>query len=164
MPDAVAEARREWTLADFTSAPLVAPRLSGEDAATVIKELSQALQHDGRVPDFLLFYQAALNREFLVNTGTESGLAVPHARLAGVKELCFAFGRSDQPMAWGTRPGRMIRLVFLLAVPATDTTQYLRLISSLGRLAGERQYAEPLYTARDSQEILEVLQQVRVTG
>ena len=43
----------------------------------VIQELSQAMQREKRVPDRLPFYQAALNREFLVGTEMEAGMRFP---------------------------------------------------------------------------------------
>ena len=73
------------TLADFTSAGLIIPHLRGQDVATVIQELSQAMRRERRVPDLLPFYHAALNREFLVSTDMEAGMAFPHARLPGLQ-------------------------------------------------------------------------------
>ena len=150
------------TLADFTTPGLIIPHLRGQDVATVIQELSQALQREARVPDLLPFYHAALNREFLVNTDMEAGIAFPHARLPGLKELSFALGRSGDPLKWGTRAARSVKLVFLIAVPATDSTQYLSLISGLARLAGDGHIVERLHHAQDTLQILEVLQQIRL--
>ncbi|NOS70392.1 MAG: PTS sugar transporter subunit IIA, partial [Verrucomicrobia bacterium] len=73
------------TLADFTSPGLIIPHLRGQDAASVIQELSQALQREQRIPDSLPFYHAALNREFMVSTDMEAGMAFPHARLPALK-------------------------------------------------------------------------------
>ncbi len=148
------------TLADFTSPGLIIPHLRGEEAASVIKELSQALQRENRVPDLLPFYQAALNREFLVSTEIEAGMAFPHARVPGLKQVSFAVGRSDEPLTWGPNASRSVRLVFLIAVPATEATQYLLLISGLARLSKDNLLMARLYSARDTFQLLEVLQQV----
>ena len=150
------------TLADFTSPGLIIPHLRGQDAASVIQELSQALQRDKRVPDLLPFYHAALNREFMVSTNMEAGMAVPHARIPGLKELSFALGRSDQPLGWGAKASGAVRLVFLMAVPATDATQYLLLISGLVRLAKEGRLVEKLHAAQDTFQIADVLRQVEL--
>jgi len=150
------------TLADFTSPGMIIPHLRGQDATSVIQELSQAIHREGRVPDFLPFYHTALNREFLVGTDMEAGMAFPHARLPGLKELSFAFGRSDEPLLWGARGSRTVRIVFLLAVPATDSTQYLLLISGLARLAKENELMEKLRAAQDTFQILDALGQVKL--
>ena len=150
------------TLADFTSPGMIIPHLRGQDVASVIQELSQTMQREGRVPDLLPFYHAALNREFLVSTDLAAGMAFPHARLPGLKEMSFAFGRSDKRLLWATRGTRTVRMVFLLAVPATDSAQYLLLISGLARLARESQLVEKLHAAQDTFQILEVLQQIKL--
>lgn len=150
------------TLADFTSPGLIIPHLRGHDAASVIQELSQALQREKRVTDLLPFYHAALNREFMVGTDMEAGMAFPHARLPALKELSFAFGRSDEPLSWGPRVARSVRLVFLMAVPATDSTQYLLLISGLARLTKEHRLVETLHAAQDTFQIIEVFRRIEL--
>ncbi len=87
-------------------------------------------------------------------------MAFPHARMPGLKELSFALGRSDAPLRWGANGGRSVRLVFLIAVPATDATQYLTLISGLARLAKDSQLVARLHEARNADQMLAVLQQV----
>jgi|ERR1035437_3459072 mannitol/fructose-specific phosphotransferase system IIA component (Ntr-type) len=150
------------TLADFTSPGLILPYLRGQDAASVIQELSQALQREKRVPDLLPFYHAALNHEFLVSSDIEAGMAFPHARLPGLKELAFAVGRSKEPLDWGSKNTRSVRLVFLIAVPATDSTQYLLLISGLARLAKDNLLVEKLHASHDAFQMLEALQQIKL--
>ena len=148
------------TLADFTSPGLIIPQLRGEEATSAIKELAQVLGTESRVPDVLPFYQAVLNREFMVSTDMEAGMAFPHARVAGLKEVSFALGRSGEPLRWGAKATHSVRLVFLLAVPATDATQYLQLISGLVRLSKDAALVARLHAARDTFQIIEVLQQV----
>lgn len=150
------------TLANFTSPGLMIPHLRGQDAASVIQELSQTLQREKRIPDLLPFYHAALNREYMVSTDMEAGLAFPHARLPALKELSFALGRSEEPLAWGAKSLRSVRLVFLIAVPATDATQYLPLISGLARLGRDSRLVARLHAAPDGSQMLAALQQVEL--
>ncbi len=161
-PDTFVRPTSSITLADFTSPGLIVPHLRGADAAGVIQELSQAMQREKRVPDLLPFYHAALNRELMMGSDWEAGMAFPHARLPALKELSFALGRSDEPLGWSAKGVRSVRLVFLIAVPATDSTQYLSLISGLARLAKEGRLVEQLHAARDDIHILEVLKQIRL--
>jgi mannitol/fructose-specific phosphotransferase system IIA component (Ntr-type) len=80
--------------------------------------------------------------------------------MPGVKELAFALGRSDEPLRWGANGARSVRLVFLIAVPATDATQYLLLASGLARLSNDRALLARLQSACDTFQMLEVLQDV----
>lgn len=150
------------SLADYTDAPLVVLQVRERDTAGIIQELSRVLAQGGRVPDLLPFYNAALNREFLVSTATDYGLAFPHARLAGLREVWFALGRSAEPLAWGPRTAQPVRVVFLIAVPASDTTTYLPLIAALGKLGKDRALMKQLLDAPGTEEVLAVLRLVKL--
>ena len=150
------------SLADFTSESLILPQLHERDTAGVIQELTQRLHQAGRVPDLLPFYHAALNREFLVSTAADCGLAFPHARLNGLTRLCFALGRSDSPVAWGTQNAKKVWLIFLLAVPATEAAGYLYIVSGLSRLGKDTQLMDSLRNAPDAAAMLELLQKVKL--
>ncbi len=150
------------TLADYSSPGLMIPELRGNDVASVIQELSLALQQQNRISDMLPFYHAALNREFLVSSDTEVGMAIPHAPLAGLREPVFAVGRRNKPMYWGAKALRTVTLVFLIAEPDTDSTGYLLLISSLARLSQDKGLMEKLHSAHEAKQIYETLQQVKL--
>jgi PTS system nitrogen regulatory IIA component len=150
------------TLADYTSPEMIVPYLRGRDVAAVLQELSHVLHRERRVPDLLPFYHAALNREFLASTDAEAGMACPHARVPGLPALCYALGRSQEPIGWGHRVAPTVRLVFLIAVPATDAIAYLLLTSGLARLAKEPGLVQRLHQAPDTFEILEVLKQIEL--
>jgi mannitol/fructose-specific phosphotransferase system IIA component (Ntr-type) len=152
------------TLADFTRGGLIIPHLVGRDATSAIHELSLALQREGCVPDWLPFYHEALNREFLLSTDLEEGMAFPHARLAGLRELSFAFGRSDVPFAWGPGTTRPIRMVFLLAVPANAAEDYLPLVSGLTRLSTSLAALEAIRRAGEPEEILTAFRGIELRG
>src|SRR5947209_5975857 len=97
------EVATNGSLTQYTGASLVIPALREHDTAGIIGELSVALQREGCVPDMLPFYHSALNQELMSNSGQECGIAFPHARLAGVKQLRFSFGRAPSPVNWGAR-------------------------------------------------------------
>jgi len=148
------------TLADFTKPGLIVPHLRSRDATGAIHELSLVMQREGGVPDWLRFYHEALNREFLLSTDMEAGMAFPHARLSGLKELVFACGRSDEAFAWGPEVTHQVRMVFLLAVPAGDAGRYLPLVSGLARLSGDHPLLEMIYGAADAAGVMAAFRQV----
>lgn len=160
--EGIASAAPSATLAAFTRSALIVPSLEGRDTAGVIAELSQTLQREGVVGDMLPFYHAALNQELLTNSALECGIAVPHARLSGVKHLRFAFGRAAKPVAWGSKGSWPIRFVFLLAVPATDAASYLHLLASLARLGQQAAELAQLDSAEGADGILNALRRIRV--
>jgi mannitol/fructose-specific phosphotransferase system IIA component (Ntr-type) len=148
------------TLADYTRPGLILPDLRERDTAGVIGELSLVLQRQGAVPDVLPFYHTALNQELLNDSAQSCGVAFPHARLSGIKQLQFAVGRSSAPISWGGKGSWPVRLVFLIAVPATDAVGYLHLLASLAALGQMPEHLESLRHAAGAADMLTVLEKV----
>ena len=149
------------SLAEFTTINSLVPQLRSRDMAEVIQELSQVLQRERRVADGQAVYLAAMNRERICSSNMEVGMAFPHARLAGLKELSFALGRSREPLRWGNTAGN-VQLVFLMAVPENDSMQYLSLISGLARLSKDRYLLDKIQTAHDASQLFEVLGEIKL--
>jgi len=74
-----------------------------------------------------------------------------------LKTLSFALGRSNEPLRWGPKATRPVRLVFLMAVPEDDSSQYLSLISGLVRLAKDPELLAKIHAAQDAGQLLELL-------
>ncbi len=149
-------------LADFTNEALMVPRLQARDVPGVIRELSEALQRESCVPVLLPFYHAVLNREFLGSSAMGCGMALPHARLDGLRQLWFALGRSVEPLVWGPKDALPVDLIFLIAVPTHDVTGYLRLISGVARLGKESQLLTNLRAADTPVAMFSALEQVKL--
>jgi mannitol/fructose-specific phosphotransferase system IIA component (Ntr-type) len=160
--EAMTNAVAPMTLRDYTRAALIVPQLREHDTTGIISELSQVLQRQGCVPDVLPFYHTALNQELLTNSALGCGIAFPHARLSGVKQLQFAFGRTREPVLWGAKGSGRVQLIFLLAVPATDAASYLHLLASLARLGQQPELLAELRAAGDAEGILAVLERIRL--
>jgi mannitol/fructose-specific phosphotransferase system IIA component (Ntr-type) len=160
--DLMPNAATQFTLANFTSPQLVVPRLRQCDTAGIISELSQVLQRHNIVPDVLPFYHAALNQELLVNSALGCGLAFPHARSSGIKQLHFAFGRAPQPVTWGAKGSWPVQFIFLLAVPATDAAQYLHLLAGLARLGQQTELLGELRGSETVPAVLGVLERIKL--
>lgn len=147
-------------LARFTAPGMIVPRLRGRDVVSVLAELSQVMQSDGRIADASPLYRAALNRELLAGTDSDAEMAFPHARMPVFKEVCFAFGRSDEAFIWGADGGRSVRFVLLTAMPASESTRYLLLVSSLVRLAKNQGLVDELARAQRTSQVLEVFERI----
>lgn len=151
-------------LASFTLPSLIVPELVSQEAPDVIGELCNLLYREQCVPDVASFYHTVMSRECLADTAMEAEMAFPHGRLPELKTLTFAFGLSKKPMRWGTQALGSVRMVFLMAVPAEDSMQYLQLISCLARLGGDPEATQALLNAKDANQILEVFRRVPMRG
>jgi PTS system nitrogen regulatory IIA component len=60
----------------------------------VLEELSNVLVQGGKLPDQDEVVEVLLEREKLGSTGIGDGVAIPHGKMKGIKELIASFGRS----------------------------------------------------------------------
>jgi nitrogen PTS system EIIA component len=154
--------RAHDSLAGFTNPGLVIPALRGHDLPSVIKELSEVLRDEGWIPDLIPFYHAALNREYLCSTATGDGLGFPHAPVIGLPSTCFAFGKLDNPIPWGSKGSFKVRFVFLSAMPAHNLAAYLTLATGFAKIANDRQHLGKLAAATEASEIFSIFEQVKL--
>lgn len=145
------------SLADYTDADSVLPELQADSVAGVVAELAGALERAGHVRDAQAFGEEVLRREAMASAAWGWQMAFPHARLDGLAQPRFAFGRRGVPLAWGEQP---VRYVFLIAVPANETGPYLNLISALARIHRDATWPHRLLSAGDRRDLLELFRQI----
>jgi PTS system nitrogen regulatory IIA component len=78
-------------------------------------------------------FEALLEREALGSTGLGAGVAVPHARLAGVDRVTALFVRLDTPVAYGSVDDRPVDLLFALFAPPSAGAEHLRALAAISR-------------------------------
>jgi mannitol/fructose-specific phosphotransferase system IIA component (Ntr-type) len=162
MPCEIPTAYSLVSIADYTRPELIVPQLRERDPAGIIEELSQRLRGGGTIGDVLSFYQAVVNHEFLSNSALPAGIATPHARSAQVSRLTLAIGRTSEPVVWGAKESWSVEYVFLLAVPPTDASNYLSLLSGIAGLGRRPEWLASLHAAADARCIFEFLKEISV--
>jgi PTS system nitrogen regulatory IIA component len=112
-----------------------------EQAAHIFEE-QLALSSD-------LVFDKLFTRERLGSTGLGQGVAIPHARIAGLTEAVGAFIRLAAPIPFEAPDNRPVSLVFVLLVPEDANAAHLRLLSELAQMFSDRGFRERLAAAVD---------------
>ena len=146
------------SVANYTEPSLIVSLLRSRDAAGITAELCSMLERQGVITDLLPFYHEVISREALSSSAMSPGWALPHARIAGIPRLCFALGRTAEPLVWFG--GEVVSMVFLFAVPQNQAAAYLCLIAGLAKLSQDHARLERLTVASDSRAMLDVLQEM----
>ncbi len=110
---------------------------------SVCEALAEAAGLDGRG-----VFDAVLMRERLSGTGMGEGVAIPHARVAGLKHPMGAFARFDPPVDFDALDGRPCDLVFLLLAPAERGADHLKALAKVARFLRKPDVRERLRAAR----------------
>lgn len=78
---------------------------------------------------------ALLEREAAGSTGVGEGVALPHARLAGLKRLQGVFIRLEAPVAFDAVDDQPVDLIFALLTPAgAEGAEHIQALATAARL------------------------------
>ena len=76
---------------------------------------------------------ALQDRENLGPTGVGHGVALPHARLPGIKRVVGAFLRLEEPMDFSSVDRQPVDLVFALFAPEDSGVEHLKALALVSR-------------------------------
>jgi mannitol/fructose-specific phosphotransferase system IIA component (Ntr-type) len=146
-------------ITDLLSEQLVFPALDagGSDEAIAMLAMRLAAFHRDVDRDGLL--HALRERERQVTTALGDGVAIPHARLAGLDRTVAAFARSRAGVPWESIDGKPTHLVFLLAGPADSPGAYLKVLAGVSRLLSDERCRIRLMEAEGETDLLFVLRE-----
>lgn len=89
-------------------------------------------------------YDLLMERERLGSTGIGAGIAVPHAKLAGLDRLFGVFARLDRPIPFDAIDNEPVDLMFMLLAPPDAGAEHLRALARVSRLLRDRAVCEKL--------------------
>ena len=98
-------------------------------------------------------FKALIDREKLGSTGFGDGVAIPHARLAGVSEITGLFARLEKPVEFDSIDGRPVDLVFVLLAPEDAGAAHLQALSRISRLFRRADVLSKLRTLESCDEL-----------
>ena len=83
-------------ISKFIAKSCVLPQLEATNKAGVVRELTHLLYDKKKIPDVAVALDQIVAREATESTGIGNGIAVPHARIPGMKSLACAVGRAPR--------------------------------------------------------------------
>ena len=108
--------------------------LRATDKTAAITELVDLLHDTGQLADRDDVLKAVLVREETRSTGIGLGLAVPHGKSHGCRELAMAVGMPAVPMEFDAIDERPCQFIVLLASPVDKTGPHIQALASVSRL------------------------------
>jgi PTS system nitrogen regulatory IIA component len=130
--------------------------LKASDKKAVIAELTRHLtERSGG--NFAEVLGAVEEREAEFSTGIGFGVAIPHARSAGVAELSLVCGISPSPVPFDSIDGEPVRLFFLIVGPEASAGQHVKLLSRIARLVRRENVRQRLCESETPDEFYSVL-------
>ena len=143
-------------LADLLQQDAIIPALKANSKKQLLQEMAAKAAKLTGLPERDIF-DVILQRERLGSTGVGNGIAIPHGKLSGVKQITGVFARLEQPVDFEALDDQPVDLVFLLLAPEGAGADHLKALARIARLLRDQDVAKKLRASRDAQAIYSVL-------
>lgn len=142
-------------------ATLLSPRsVLAELRATAKKQALQELAYRAAAASGLherTIIDAVWEREKLGSTGLGGGIAIPHARLSGLKSLHGVFARLVTPIDFDAVDDRPVDLIFMLVAPEGAGADHLTALARVSRAMRDRSLVEKIRASSNADAIYALL-------
>lgn len=130
-------------------------KASGKEEAIDI--LVGLMDQGGRLKDKAGYKEGILARESLGSTAVGEGIAIPHAKVAAVKEPGLAAITVPEGVDYEAFDGSAANLIFMIAAPDGEADTHLEALSKLSTLLMTPGFKEGLLQAKTKEAFLKVI-------
>ncbi|MBP7636542.1 MAG: PTS sugar transporter subunit IIA [Kiritimatiellae bacterium] len=147
---------RKSGISRFSAESLMAPDLKGTTGAEVIAELATLMEQKNFVSGADKLVESALEREAVLSTAMENGLAFPHVRGVEGGGLTLSLGVSKKGVKFDDA-GNVCNIIFFITIPTAVSAFYLRLMSGLTETFLKEQNREMILAAETPEQLWKAL-------
>ena len=145
-------------LSDYIPESNILNDLQGTRKIEIIEELLGLMQKKDLIEDYELALNDILSREGYLSTGLEHGLAIPHAKTKGIKNLTMVFGLKRGGVEFETLDGKPAHLIFLVLSPVDTSGPHIQALALISRNLKNGSVREKLKNARTTNEIARIFE------
>ena len=143
-------------LADFLDFDAIKTALPGGSKKALLQQLAnlaaQRLELDSGA-----VLASLSEREQLGSTGFGHGVAIPHGKIDGLKQIYCLFTRLSEPLDYKAIDGGPVDLVFLLLSPPDAGAEHLKALAAISRVTRNAATLEKMRGARTRDALAAVL-------
>src|SRR5437667_7906352 len=121
-------------ITESLTADMVVPDVGGTTKPQVLRELARPLANKYRDLELASITAVLGERERLGSTAIGDGIAIPHGKMPGVRQIIGTFGRHRQGVDFESLDGRPTHLFFVLVAPEDSTSLHLKALARGSRL------------------------------
>jgi len=95
------------------------------------------------------------------STGLGKGVAIPHARIAGLNESAAVYVRPAAPIEFDSPDEEPVAHCLALIVPLDATEEHLQYVANAAEMLSNAEFRDALAAARNQEEALQLFTQWR---
>ena len=146
-------------LTKYITKTCVVTDLAASTKADALKELTHLVFEKRRLKDVGPALDQIMAREVTESTGIGNGVAVPHARVAGLKSLVCAVGRKQDGLEFMAVDRNPVHLVFLICYPPNEQTTYLNFVATVAKLLSDDEHRNAMMDCESAEQMFEILEE-----
>jgi PTS system nitrogen regulatory IIA component len=143
-------------LSDFLDFDAIKTGLPGGSKKALLQQLAN-LAGQRLDLDSSAILTSVTEREQLGSTGFGHGVAIPHGKIEGLKQIYCLFARLAEPLDYKAIDGRPVDLVFLLLSPSEAGAEHLKALAAISRVTRHAATLEKMRGARSRDALAAVL-------
>lgn len=134
-------------LTDVLTLERVRVPLQATDKPSVITEMVDLLHATGGLTDRDAALNAVFAREKDRTTGIGYGLAIPHGKTTGAKQLVMAAGKPASPLEYQSLDNRPVTFIVMLVSPPDKPAEHMQALAKIARLMNIEEFRSKIRLA-----------------
>lgn len=130
----------------------------------VVKKLAKIASKNPACDDVETSLIAKLlqDREDQGSTGFGNDIAIPHARIPGMKDFIIVIARSNKGVDFEAMDKKKVKLFFVILGPEDSVNEHLQILAALSRFISQTQLKNELLNVKSEQAMFETFQKYTI--
>jgi fructose-specific phosphotransferase system IIA component len=139
--------------------PLIQPacisiNLQGNTKDEIITELVDILDKNGKLSNRDEVLNDVFLREKTMSTGMQHGIALPHGKSDGVKEMCVALGLKKEGIDFDSIDNEKSKLFIMVVSPKKTQGPHIQFLASISGILQDDERRNQIMNAKSTEEII----------
>ena len=146
-------------LSKYLTTETIKMKLEGNSPEEILREMVEVLCEAGKVGSNCIddAVKALIRREKMMSTGLQNGVAIPHAKVSGVKDLVGALAFKPEGIDFGAMDGKPSTIFVMTLSPNDRPVPHVPFLAEVAKILQNTETCERLLSAHNAHEVVDVL-------
>lgn len=146
-------------ISELISRDLICVNLKSHTKENAFSEIVDHLYKSRKIKNKQQIQESLIEREKLVSTGIGDEVAIPHARIADLKEPVVFIGISKNGINFSSIDNKPVHLIILFLTPQLESQLHLKILSKIAHLLKHKELIDHLKQCSTNEELFSILKQ-----
>jgi PTS system nitrogen regulatory IIA component len=151
-------------LSDLLSKDRIDTSLSAANKPAALESLAALLARGADGLGAEAIARVLRDREALASTGVGDEVAIPHGKVAGLKQVVAALALAPNGVEFDSIDQKPVRIFVAILAPERAASDHLRALARCSKLLRDSRVRERLFHAVSADEVLEIVRDESVSG